>query len=440
MTEAQPTYDELLAKVALLERQLQRGATSGDGASLLAEKALIESRTTLNAIIDSTRDLIWAVDVDNFGLLTFNHGLQDYFLRDLGLAIQVGHRPADLFPNEKLVDLWCAYYRSVLRDGPHSTEYAVSSGTRTLNLSFNLMKRDGRAFGISVFGRDITEQKAAEDALRKSEEKFRQITERSPVSIYIVQSGKFVYVNPTLAKETGYTREEVLSKLAPQDLIYRDDVARLMATLGERATGKIQGEGVEYRGIRKDGSLVHVVAHGMLIEYQGRPAVMGTLLDITDRKRAEQKLRESEEQRRAILKTAMDGYLLCDLEGRLLEVNRSYCRMSGYSEQELLGTSLADLEAAETPSDTVSRIQRVVAQGEHRFQSRHRHKDGTLFDVEGNAHYSPVDGGRLVMFVRDRAETPRVDRLHGAGGVASPSSLLPQQTRVPSVLTPQAKK
>jgi PAS domain S-box-containing protein len=408
MTEAQPTYDELLARVALLERQLQRGTASGGGESLRAEEALIESRTTLNAIIDSTRDLIWAVDADNFGLLTFNHGLQDYFLRDLGLAIQVGHRPGDLFLDAKLVDRWCAYYRSVLRDGPHSTEYAVSSGTRTLNLSFNLMQREGCAFGISVFGRDITEQKAAEEALRKSEEKFREITERSPVAIYIIQSGKFVYVNPNLAKETGYSREEILGKLAPQDLIHRDDVARLMATLGERAMGKIQGEGVEYRGVRKDGSLVHIEAHGMLIEYQGRPAVMGTLLDITERKRAENGLRESEEQRRAILQTAMDGYLLCDLSGRLLEVNGSYCRMSGYSEQELLGMSLSNLEVAETPSDTIERIQRVVVQGEHRFQSRHRRKDGTVFDVEVSAQHIPVEGGRLMMFLRDISASTRL--------------------------------
>ena len=400
MTEVQPTYDELLARVALLE-QLQLGTTSVRGEPVRVEEALLESRTALNAIIDSTRDLIWAVEADNFGLLTFNHGLRDYFLRELGLAIQAGHRPAELFPNENLVDLWCDYYRSALRDGPYSTEYAVSAGTRILNLNFNLMKRDGRAFGISVFGRDITEQKAAEEALRKSEEKFRQITERSPVAIYIIQSGRFVYVNPNLAKETGYSREEILGKLAPQDLIHRDDVARLMATLGERATGKIQGEGVEYRGIRKDGSLVHIEAHGMLIEYQGRPAVMGTLIDITERKLAEKKLRECQEHRRASLQTAMDGYLLCDLEGRLLEVNNSYCQMIGYSEQELLGMYLANLEAVETPSDAVDRIQRVMAQGRLRFKSRHRHKDGALFDVEVSAQYNPVDGGRLVMFVRD---------------------------------------
>jgi hypothetical protein len=101
---------------------------------------------------------------------------------------------------------------------------------------------------------------------------------------------------------------------------------------------------------------------------------------------------------------------------------------------------LSNLEASETPVAMVNRIQGAVAKGGHRFEARHRRKDETLSDVEASAQYSPFDGRRLVTFVRDRAETPRVDRLHGAGGVASPSSLLPQQARVPSVLTPQAKK
>jgi PAS domain S-box-containing protein len=69
-----------------------------------------------------------------------------------------------------------------------------------------------------------------------------------------------------------------------------------MTTLGERAAGRIQGEGVEYRGIRKDGSIVHIEAYGMLMEYQGKPAVMGTLIDITERKRAEEKRLELEQQ------------------------------------------------------------------------------------------------------------------------------------------------
>ena len=135
----------------------------------------------------------------------------------------------------------------------------------------------------------------------------------------------------------------------------------------------------------------------------------GTVLDITERKRAEEALRESEERHRTILQTAMDGFWLVDTQGRLLEVNETYCRMSGYSEQELLAMRIPDLEAIETADDTAARIQKIMAQGEDRFESRHRRKDGSIFDVEVSVQYRPAEGGRLVAFLRDITERKRAE-------------------------------
>jgi len=335
MIETQPTYDELLTRVARLEREveLQRGtALASGGESSRANEALDQARATLTAIIESTEDLIWAVDAQHFGLLMFNHGLRDYFLRQRGMAVALGQRPEDLLPTEEFVRVWREYYGRALRDGPYMTEYAVYGGTRTLELSFNLMIREGRAFGVSVFGRDITERKSAEEALRKSEQKFRQITEESPVAIYIIQGGQLVYVNPSLAKQAGYSREEIVGKLAPQELVHRNDVARLMTTLGERAAGRIQGEGVEYRGIRKDGSIVHIEAYGMLMEYQGKPAVMGTLIDVSARKRAEERLQEGEDFLSFALATARTGAWDLDLVNHSTHRSLQHDQIFGYNE------------------------------------------------------------------------------------------------------------
>ncbi len=117
-------------------------------------------------------------------------------------------------------------------------------------------------------------------------------------------------------------------------------------------------------------------------------------------------LEESEEHHRSILQTAMDGVWLVDTGGLLLEVNESYCRMSGYSEQELLAMKAADLEVA----DTGAQIQKVIAQGEDRFESRHRRKDGTLFDVEVSVQCRPVKGGQLVAFLHDITERKRAEK------------------------------
>jgi PAS domain S-box-containing protein len=127
--------------------------------------------------------------------------------------------------------------------------------------------------------------------------------------------------------------------------------------------------------------------------------------EVSERIRAEQTLRKSEERRRAILQTAMDGFWLLDMQGHLLEVNETYCRMSGYSEQELLIMSIHDLESAETTDDTAAHIQKVMARGEDRFESKHRRKNGTIFNVEVSVQYRPSEGGRFVAFLRDITES-----------------------------------
>jgi len=122
-----------------------------------------------------------------------------------------------------------------------------------------------------------------------------------------------------------------------------------------------------------------------------------------------QKMRESEERHRSILQTAMDGIWIVDLQGRLLEVNDAYCRMSGYSSQELLGMRISDLEATETGDSTAARIQKIRVQGDDRFESRHRRKDGSLFDVEVSVQYRATDSGQFVAFLRDISDRKQAE-------------------------------
>jgi PAS domain S-box-containing protein len=129
------------------------------------------------------------------------------------------------------------------------------------------------------------------------------------------------------------------------------------------------------------------------------------LQELETRKQVE----EGEEQRRIILQTAMDGFWLLDKEGRLLEVNETYCRLSGYTAPELLTMRISDLDAGETVEGTARHIQRIIARGEDRFESRHRRKDGSEFDVEVSAQYRPTDGGRFVAFLRDITERKRAE-------------------------------
>jgi PAS domain S-box-containing protein len=131
---------------------------------------------------------------------------------------------------------------------------------------------------------------------------------------------------------------------------------------------------------------------------------------IEEQKCAEAELRLSGEKNQTILNSAMDGFTIVSSEGRFLEVNDTYCRMSGYSIQELLKMGMADVDVNESSKDVVAHNQKITEQGGDRFVSKHRRKDGTVFDVEVSATYIPSDGGLLVGFIRDITSQKEAER------------------------------
>ena len=122
-------------------------------------------------------------------------------------------------------------------------------------------------------------------------------------------------------------------------------------------------------------------------------------------------LKENYERHQTILQTAIDGFWLTDSRGRLLEVNETYCQMSGYSKPELLSMRISDLEAKEAAVDTAVHMKKVIETGEDRFESRHRKKDGSHFDLEISVQYRPVDGGQFVAFLQNITQRKRGERL-----------------------------
>lgn len=132
-------------------------------------------------------------------------------------------------------------------------------------------------------------------------------------------------------------------------------------------------------------------------------------LEIDERKKIEETLRENMERLRIILQTAMDGFWLTDKGGRLMEVNETYCRMSGYSRAELLTMRVQDLEVLESPEETAFHLQKVISAGEDRFESQHRRKDGSIFDVEISVQYQPGVTAPMVIFLRDITARKKAD-------------------------------
>lgn len=112
----------------------------------------------------------------------------------------------------------------------------------------------------------------------------------------------------------------------------------------------------------------------------------------------------AEEKYGTVVRTAMDGFWLINREGRIIDANDAYCRMTGYSRDELMRMSVADIEAAETAEDVAAHIRKTIGLGSDRFETRHRRKDGGTIELEVNATYLNIDGGYFFAFFKDLTE------------------------------------
>jgi len=173
-----------------------------------------------------------------------------------------------------------------------------------------------------------------EKALQESERKFRNLAEKSVVGIYVIQENVFKYVNAKLAEILGYKPEEIMGKLGPDMVVHPEDWPMVRDHLQNRISGKIESVHYEFRGIRKDGQLYYAEVYGSATVYEGEPAVIGTLLDITERKKTEQRLIEAEKRYRSIFENAVEGIFQATNDGRILVVNPALSRMLGYESPE----------------------------------------------------------------------------------------------------------
>jgi len=144
-------------------------------------------------------------------------------------------------------------------------------------------------FGVGI---DITKRKQAEEAIRESEDKFRNFAEHSIVGINLIQDGVFKYVNPKFAEMFGYTVEECLNNMSFNQLIHPDDHPKVEEHIQKRLSGETTSVRYDFRGIKKTGEIINVEIFGSSILFNGKPATTATLLDITERKRMENEIRD----------------------------------------------------------------------------------------------------------------------------------------------------
>jgi PAS domain S-box-containing protein len=246
--------------------------------------------------------------------------------------------------------------------------------------------------------RDITEKKRMEEALIESEEKFRILAEKSLVGIYLFQDGIFKYVNPKFEEIFGYSAEELIDRLGPKDLVHPDDLWILEENIRKRLEGEVKDVHYEMRGVRKDKKVIYGEIHGALINYKGKPAIIGTLQDITERKLAEEALKRSEEKYRSLFEESKDGIFISTPEGKIIDLNPAMVEMYGYSSKdELLQTPIENLYM--NPKERDEYRKKLEEEGfVKNYEIRGRKKDGTPITLLETSTAVKDESGKVIAY------------------------------------------
>ncbi len=393
-----------------------------------AEAELVKGRQLLRTVIDNLPDAIYTKDLQ--GRKTLANRADQI---NMGVASEeeaLGKTDFDVFPPE------------VAALSTANDEYVFSTGQPLLNheellcnregrcvwlLSSKLPLRDasGQVIGLVGIGRDITEHKRAESALRESEARYRGLVDATTDAIYghyVTEDGKpgaLFEVNDVACRMLGYTREELL-RMHASDVDAPESSTDITAIMRELAEGKEVLFSQTH--VARDGRRIPVEVHARMTTYQGKPAIFSTVRDITERLRVEEErrqadaaLKRSAATLRSIFRAASIGIGL--ISNRvILQVNDRFCEMTGYTPEELIGQSARILYATDEDFEYVGRekYRQIREYGTGTVETRWQRKDGQIIDVWlSSTPLDPADLTAGVTFTalditaRKRAEAER---------------------------------
>jgi PAS domain S-box-containing protein len=265
-----------------------------------------------------------------------------------------------------------------------------------------------------VFARDITERKRAEDALRQSEERFTSIFDSSPVatSLSTIREGRYLNVNNAFLEMFQRERNEVVGHTVFElntwvDLRQRDALFEEF-----KRGGAVINFEMDLR--TKAGQVIQLLWSGAKVEINGEACLLGSGLDITERKRAEAALRESEAQFRATFNQAAVGMAQVNLDGRWLRVNQRLCDIVGHPREELLQKTFQEITH---PDDLVTDLDfvRQLLAGEiqtYTMEKRYLRKDGSVVPVNLTVSLVREPSGaprHFISVVEDLTERKRLE-------------------------------
>lgn len=310
--------------------------------------------------------------------------VNEAWLKATGLAWQeaVGHTPAELNlwvdPGQRDALVGLLLERKIVHD--FEIQFRHKSGfISSLLLSAGLIELGGEQYVLSL-AQDITARRRSEEALKEREEIYRAIVDQAVEGIVLIDLATFRFAefNDAACHGLGYSREEFarLTLFDVQGILASEEVIQHIQAIAQAGQG-----GFENQQRRKDGTLRDVMVSNRVVNVRGHGYIAGIWQDITERKRAETALRESEERFRALFEQAAVGVAQIETPtGRFLTVNNRYCEIVGYSREEMLGKTFQVLTHPDDLPADLNNMARLCRNEIREFsmEKRYFHKNGSM--------------------------------------------------------------
>lgn len=372
------------------------------------EEDLKKSRLLMQSVFDAVPDLLIVVD-RNFQIMYTNAKGHD-------LVRQTDpEKSKTCYGRFKLLDQPCEVCsaRPVFETGKAYEQEMINPADGRIRevRAFPLKDPDGSVSSVIEYVRDITERKRIEDALRESEEKYRNLSETTHDIIVTTDlDGNITYANPAAKKLMGI-RET--TGIALKDYMNPDQVMRHREMLEARRKGVSDILRYEwYFSSPTDGSTVYLDISSSLLMDGGKPSgVLFNARDNTYRRGVEEALRESEEKYRILAEGASDGIAIIR-DGMLEYVNPCLAQMAGYSVEELTGASFVRFVSPESVADLLDVVKRAFSGGPAPtiFRTRIRHHDGHLLEIEASGTAITWSGKKALLgFIRNITDHSRTE-------------------------------
>ncbi len=308
-----------------------------------AEEALSESEEKYKNLFENAMDAIVTLDVEgsitavNSSVLRFGYKKENLMGKSILDFVSKEHWPAVMRDLSKVTQG---------EPAKSEIELVAPAGKILVEYHAGAIVRERDVVGVQVNIRDMTEHKKSEELLRESKERFRDLFEsiQDPVGIFVGKEGRLIDYNTAFKKSSGYTDEELEGKVF-LDFVHPDDRAMVLEKYRTEFSEDEFPLIYEIRGMNKKEETIPLELS--VSTYKRKGKVIGIEVihrDLTERKKAEQALKESEEQLRTLFENAPDAFYVSDLKGHLINGNKAAEGLTGYQKDELIGKSFLQLD------------------------------------------------------------------------------------------------